>query len=145
MQLPDFIKRALAFFDTAEKQLKASGDASAGVAELEKANKTLEGTVAERDTSIKDLQGKMTAAEGTIKTLQGDLAKEKARANTVIAGQGLPADQTPAAETTNGAAVATQENAWNKYQRLLSENPREAGQFWATNADDIMKARNEKK
>lgn len=145
MQLPDFIKRALAFFDTAEAQLKASGEAKTKIVELEKANTTLTGTLAERDGTIKGLQGKVTEHETTIKNLQGEVAKEKARANVTIAGQGLPADQTPAAETTNGAATVDEENAWKKYNRLLAENPRAAGAFWATNADKIIASQFEKK
>lgn len=138
MQLPDFIKRALAFFDKAEANLSAIDLAKKHVADLE-------ASVAKSAKDLADVQGQLAKAttdlaarDKQISALQADLAKEKARANATIAGQGLPAEQVPPADANN----APGESAWDKYQRLIAQGKsREAGQFWAEKAGEIMSSR----
>lgn len=144
MQLPDFIKRALAFFDKAEAEFKSSDAAKTKITELEQALAKANTTTSERDATIKDLQGKVTKAEAdvtthaaTITDLKGQVAKEKGKANATIAGQGLPADQVPAAETDAGGKAAG-ENAWKKYQELMAKDSRAAGAYYMANADKIF-------
>ena len=140
MQLPQFITRALAFFDRAESHMNQAATAAtelttakARIAELEKA-------AGATTKTISDLTARAEKAEGEVTQLKGDLAKEQKRANAVIAGQGVPLETVPPADPNGGAAAAT-ETAWAKYQRLLATNPREAGAFWAQSADQIMKSR----
>lgn len=147
MQLPDFIKRALAFFDKAEANLSAIDLAKKHVADLEADVAKSAKDLIDAQASLKDLQAKfdkattdLAARDKQITALQADLAKEKARANATIAGQGLPVDQVPPADANN--APISGESAWNKYQRLQSEGKaREAGEFWAVNADQILSSR----
>lgn len=153
MKLPDFITRALSFFDKAETQFqtkiseleKANQALSGSVAKLEATIKELNGTIAERDASIKDLNGEVAAHEATIKGLQGNVQTEKSKANIVIANQGIDPNQVPAAETTAGAKGGDGESAWDKYNRLLATDARAAGAFYAANADKILAGRFEKK
>ena len=134
----------MAFFDKAEAEFKASEAAKTKITELEQALTKANATIGERDTAAKELQGKLTKAEAdvttqatTIKDLQSKVITEKGRANSTIAGQGLPADQVPAAETGTGAPAAGAENAWNKYQELMGKDSRAAGAYYMQNADKI--------
>src|SRR5712672_1962195 len=98
MQLPDFIKRALAFFDKAEANLTAEqklSQAQAKITELENAANTAKAT---HESALKEVQGKLDAAnEATkakdeeIKNLKAGVEKEKKRANETLAAAGMPA------------------------------------------------------
>ncbi len=144
MQLPDFIKRALAFFDKAEEQLKAGADAAAKISSLEKDKTDAAATIKDLRAELQKAKDDLKAATDKIGELEGKVAKEKTKAETVIAGQGLPAGQVPAAETAKGGAGAGTdgETAWTKYQNLLATNPRAAGAFWAKSADEIIASSN---
>ena len=105
MQLPDFIKRALAFFDKAEANLTAEQkltQAQARVAELEKAATEAK---AGHESALADLQGKLSTALNDIATkateitaLKAEVEKEKKRANETLAATGLAAGTAPAAD-----------------------------------------------
>lgn len=149
MQLPDFIKRSLSFFEKAEEQFKASEASKTKISELEKAAEKSATDLAAAQASVKDLQAKVDKAEADVKAkeaeiakLKGEAVKEKGRTNATIAGQGVPVEQLPKSEAH--AENPDKETAWNKYQRLLAENPRAAGAFWAKEADNIMASKSDK-
>ena len=139
--LSAFIERAMKFFDKAEASTpdaKALSDLQAKVSSLEAENATLKAdidaqskSIADRDAQIKDLTAQLEKATAETQT-------EKTRANNVIAGQGIRQEDIPAAD----APKAPSENAWGKYQRLMAENPREAGAYWQEAAEEILKSRN---
>lgn len=102
-------------------------------------------TISDQDATIKDLQGKLKTAQdeaSTLKTenatLKTNVESEKKRANDTLAKLGIDASQLPAAEASEGGKAADKETEWAKYHRLQQTNPREAGQFWAQNADKIL-------
>jgi septal ring factor EnvC (AmiA/AmiB activator) len=150
MQLPDFIKQALAFFSkaeshfTAEEKLKAAESALAlsgqKVTELTSAKDALETQLAEVKGSLQAAQTELTQKAGEITILQGQVADEKKRANEVLARQGLSLEELPAAESKETPG-GSGETAWAKYYRLLGSNPTEAGEFYAKNADKILGSR----
>ncbi len=149
MQLPDFIKRAAAFFDKAELNLQAEHDLATAKASLNSINTDL----AARDTEITSLKAQIAASAEKITTLEASAAAssskvvelesavklESNRANEVLAGQGIALDQVPAA-TVAQPGTAT-ESAWSTYQRLISTNPRAAGQFYKEHSADIFTTR----
>jgi Tfp pilus assembly protein FimV len=100
-----------------------------------------------KDAQISELTVKLNAAktevacrDTEITTLKAAVETEKNRANAVIAAQGLSPELTPAAGVSEAGATGG-EAAWAKYNRLLSTNPREAGAFYAANAEAIAKSR----
>ena len=150
MQLPQFIARMLGFADNVEKNLTAIKDLETANAKIQ----TLEGALAASKatdeataSSLKTLNAKITQLEATITAKDGEIAKlqaevaaEKKRANDTLASLGVSAENLPAA-STGDAGGAQQETAWQKYQRLLAENPRAAGAFWAEKSNDIIASR----
>lgn len=145
MQLADFIKRALGFFDRAETNLTAADELKKAQARVLELEGQLAGTAGLRDRAEKaekaatEKDGEIANLKTEIAKLKADLVTEKNKANATIAGQGLELHALPAAEPAAGGPAG--ETAWAKYQRLLSEDPRKAGEFWAQSADQIIKSR----
>ena len=139
--LSAFIERAMKFFDKAEASTpdaKALSDLQAKVSSMETEKATLKAdidaqskSISDRDAQIKDLTAQLEKATAETQT-------EKTRANNVIAGQGIRVEDIPAADAPKASGG---EKAWDKYQRLMASNPREAGQFWAEKADEILASR----
>jgi Tfp pilus assembly protein FimV len=128
--------------DKLDKVVAAEEQAKKLTADLDLAKTNL----AVKDAQISELTAKLetakteAAAKDTeITTLKAAVETEKNRANAVIASQGLSPELTPAAGV--GEAGATTESASAKYNRLLATSPREAGLFYAANADAIAKSR----
>ncbi len=152
MQLPQFIARMLGFADKVEASLVAIKEletVKARVKQLEDENATSKqaatDAIAKRDelaAKVTELEGKLTVKDGEIAALTAAVAAEKKRANDTLAAQGITQDSLPAAGVGDaGGAGAGQETAWNKYQRLLATNPREAGAFWAEKSKEIVESR----
>ena len=81
------------------------------------------------------------AEQGTrIKALEEELGVANRRAESTIAAQGVPLEALPAAGVS-GAPGAQAESAWKRYNRLLGENPRAAGEFWAQASAEILGSR----
>ena len=150
MQLPDFIAKMLDFSKKAETHFTDSAllaAATARIATLEAEIATLKKASAEATVQITGLTTQLATAstniaakDAEIKTIQGQLAKANTKAEDVIAGQGLTADQLPAAGASD-AQGKDKKTAWQKYQELAASNPREAGAYWAAHADEILRSR----
>jgi uncharacterized coiled-coil protein SlyX len=143
MQLPDFITKATGFFTKAEAHFTAEEkltQAQSRITELESSAAAHLVTIAARDATIKDLTATGATAATQIATLTTELAAAKAKANQVIADQGLTADLLPAADTKTGTQTPPA-TAWDKYQTLLGKDPRAAGTFYATDGDKILASR----
>ena len=108
MQLPAFIARILGFAEKAEAQLDAIAKANTDTVDLraQVAKLTSERASAEAQFSkaLLDEQAKnaeatasILAKDAEITALKSGVEKEKNRANEVISGQGLPAEQLPTA------------------------------------------------
>src|SRR5438034_672650 len=95
LALPDFIKRAAAYFDKADANLTASealATANAKITALTGQVTTAQTALATKDTELKNAQAALEA--------------EKRKTVEVLAGQGLPPGDLPASETnanTGGA------------------------------------------
>jgi len=136
--------------DKAEANFTATGllaAATARIAALEKELADLKATSAEATVQITGLTTQLATAstniaakDAEIKTIQGQLAKANTKAEDVIAGQGLSADQLPAADASD-AQGKDKKSAWQKYQELAASNPREAGAYWAAHAEEILRSR----
>jgi hypothetical protein len=142
MQLPEFISKALAFFQKAEANLTAEQELGKARLELKTVSDKATADIAALNSTIKDLQATVTTHETSIKakdtiitTLKAAVETEKKKANAVIAGQGVPADAVPEATATEG------ETPWMKYQRLMATDPRAAGQYYLDNADKVLASR----
>lgn len=144
MQLPDFIKRALAFFDKAEANLTAEQkltQAQAKVAELEKA--AIDAKAA-HESALKEVQGKLDTANELIKAadkqivdLKAEVEKEKKRANETIAGQGLPAGSTPAGEPAAGGPGAPAKSLVEQLEAITE--PKAKAEFIKKNFGALLK------
>jgi chromosome segregation ATPase len=140
----------MAFFGKAEANFTATElltAANARIAALEAEVATLKSASSDFEAKITVLTGEVSTAQAAVtakdtelKNVQAQLAAAQTRANDVIAGQGLAADQLPAA-APNEHATAPKETAWQTYQRLANSNPREAGAFWNAHADEILRTR----
>ena len=142
MQLPQFIARALAFFDKAESNLKAEAGLAAARAQVTELEAALAGATADNaaaETNLTAARAGLAAATAKVTDLEAKLAAERGRANSVIANQGLPADVIPPADQAGQAQP--KETAWSKYNRLMIENPRAAGEFYTLNAKAILDSR----
>lgn len=102
-------------------------------------------TITDQENTIKDLRSQLKTAQdeaATLKaengTLKTSVENEKKRANETLASMGIDIANLPVAEATQGGEPKNKESDWAKYHRLQQTNPREAGQFWAQNADKIM-------
>lgn len=150
MQLPDFIKRMLGFADKVEGHFVASEQLTEAHARVTKLEAELAGAAAratEAATRIASLSAEITAANLTvassatrISALESEVETERQRANATIAGQGLAPDQVPASTPT--PSTASKESAWEKYHRLMNENPMLGAKFWAEHKDDILTRKN---
>ena len=148
--LPDFMARILGFADKTESHFTAAAalaTANARITSLESEIATLKAAASDVAATVTALTGEkatltttVAAHAATITNLQTDIATAKGTANAVIAAQGIDAAALPAAGV-GAAAAAPKETAWEKYQRLAATNSREAGAFWATNADEILRTR----
>jgi hypothetical protein len=143
MQLSEFIKTMLGFKTAAEAHFKAAAELEGLRATIAKFTTDLETTKAAELA----LQGQLDIAtkrvnelDGQVKSLTEQLSAANGKANAVIASQGLPADQVPAAAVTS--PTASGETPFRKYQRLLGENPKTAGEYWAGHAEEILNSRN---
>src|SRR5438034_632199 len=102
LALPDFIKRAVAFFDKADANLTATESltaADAKIAALEFENAKLKVSATESDAKLTALTGEVETAkadllakETEVTTLKAELVTAKGTANAVIASQGLAAE-----------------------------------------------------
>ena len=116
LALPDFIKRAVAFFDKADANLTATellATATAKITALEKELSDLKASSSQFTVQITDLNAKLETAQaevnakGTeVKNLQAELATAKGTANAVIASQGLAAEKLPALDPDAHAGAA---------------------------------------
>lgn len=115
MTLNEFIARACSFFDKAEANpaadilSKAQTDLAASTAE----NTTLKAQAAESAKRVTDLEANLAAKDSEIATLKaevdkakGEKTKAETKADEVIAGQGIAADNLPEAGKTAGATSA---------------------------------------
>jgi hypothetical protein len=139
MQLPEFISKALAFFQKAEANLTAEQElvkAKARVIELEAGASASTAKVTELQGQLTIANTTITAKDTEITTLKAEVEKEKKRANGVIAGQGIAADAVPEAKADAGGAGT--ETAWATYNRLLASDPRAAGEYYMANAAKIL-------
>jgi chromosome segregation ATPase len=93
---------------------------------------------AQRTEKITSLETELATARAETTALQGQVQTEKNRANETLASQGVSPDALPSAAI---GATEIKENAWAKYQRLLSTDPRAAGDFWAKHSDLILASR----
>lgn len=151
MKLPQFIARALSFFESAETRLanleaktkknKDNEDDEEDDDEMDARVTELQGQLATAQTRLTELQGQVSAKDTEITKLKQDVETEKKRAHKTIAGQGLNPDLVPPVEPAAAVPGQAKETAWNKYCRLQAENPREAGAFWAAHADEILASR----
>ena len=117
----------------------------ARVLELETAAASSGPAIKQLEATVQELKGKLTEAEGKVQSLTTDLQKANAKANAVIAGQGISAADVPAAEApATGVPGAKSENMYRKYAALLAKDPRAAGEFYAAHADAILRDRIEK-
>jgi hypothetical protein len=117
------------------------GTAKGQVGTLKKLVASLRGLMTDSNKIIADSNALLTSKAAEIAKLTESLAVEKRRANEVLAAQGLPANAVPPAEQDPKPGQPLGEDAWTKYSRLLSENPRAAGAFWKDHANDILLAR----
>lgn len=144
MQLPDFIKRMLGFADKVESHFTAAQE----LAKAQVRIKDVESIVSLHELTIAELRGQLEKAQAAsgeqavkITNLTADLEKEKGKANAVIAAQGLTAEQVPPSDASALAAGHGAESPWAKYHRLLREDPRAAGRFYAEQAAAIYASR----
>ncbi len=107
----------------------ASADFEAKITVLTGETATAQAALATKDTELKNVQAQLDAAQGKITKL-----------SDVISGQGLSIDDLPVMDA-NDKGNTPKETAWAKYQRLMATNPREAGAFWASNSDEIIRTR----
>jgi peptidoglycan hydrolase CwlO-like protein len=150
MEIPEFIKRMVGHADKVETSLVTAAllaTANARITSLESEIVTLKAAASDVAATVTALTGEkatltttVATHAATITTLTAELATSKGTANAVIAAQGIDAAALPAAGV-GSAAAAPKETAWEKYQRLAVANSREAGAFWATNADEILRTR----
>lgn len=87
------------------------------------------------ETHAKDAK----AAKDTISDLTTKVEAGLKKANEVIASQGLDPAAVPAAQPS--AAGEAVESAFGKYSRLQQTNPQAAGEFYATDAVNILASR----
>jgi hypothetical protein len=146
MQLPDFIKRMLAFADKAETNLTAAAELSKAqekVSELQGQITLQVGKITALEASSAEQLGLLQKANADIKVkdakiveLQAAVTKADNKANETIAAQGLPVDQVPNAEAgkAGGAAPKT---LLEQYNALAAVDARKAGQFYMDNRDKM--------
>ena len=110
MQLPAFMTKMLGFaekaethFDAADKLANATKQVDHLEAELSAANAQIDSLTGQ----VSVLEASKTEFEIKIKSLSDELTTAKAKANEVIASQGLPMDQVPPANPTTSATGAT--------------------------------------
>ena len=132
LALPDFIKRAVAFFDKADANLTATEQltqANARIATLEKELSDAQAASSQFTVQITDLNAKLETAQaevnakGTeVKNLQAELATAKGTANAVIAAQGLAAEKLPALDPDAHAGGAAGSKTLTLTERCLAAN-----------------------
>lgn len=115
--------------------------AEARVASLQTELATATAASAASAVQVTDLTFQLNSARTEVIDLTASVDAEKKRANETLAAQGLPPGQLPAIVVTVSPG-STSETAWKKYQRLSSTDPRAAGAFWASSADQILQSRN---
>lgn len=112
MQLPEFISRAIAFFQKAEQNLTAAQElatAQTRILELEASAKTITGL----EATIKELQASAVTAATTNATLDTslaalttDLVAANAKVTETLAGLGVKPETIPAAGAPAAGAAA---------------------------------------
>ncbi len=148
--LPDFMARILGFAEKSESNFQAAAllaTANAEIVTLKAEIATLKTAATDGSVTINkltvektDLTQTVATHAATITTLTAELATAKGTANATIAGQGLDPALIPAA-AVSAPIPGAGETAWQKYQRLGLTSSREAGAFWAANADEILRTR----
>lgn len=132
------------FKETLSKLTAAEDRVKALEADLATAKQTIGTLGTQLEASKADLQkanDALTSKATEISTLTASLEKEKQRTTDTLAAMGISPDQLPASEP-KGEAGANGETAWAKYNRLHNEGKhREAGEFYAANAEEIFKSR----
>jgi regulator of replication initiation timing len=146
MQLPDFIKRAIAFFDKAEANLSAEqqvADLKKQIKELGEHNGRLVQETNAATVEIDRLKGELAKSQeqvntkaGEIKTLQSALDAEKKKANETLAAQGLPAGTVPAAEPAASPGAATQD-LLAQFENIT--DPRQRSEFIQKHSSAMLK------
>jgi chromosome segregation ATPase len=99
MQLPDFINRALAFFQKAEANLTAEQElaqAKAKVVSLDAEIVTLKEKLTGAESQAKELTAKLEPQAVRITQLEADIEKEKSKATETLAGLGVKPENIPA-------------------------------------------------
>lgn len=118
LALPDFIKRAVAYFDKADANLTASEQltaANAKIAALETELATLKAAstdftvkITALSTEVETSKSALAAKDTELKNAQTQIETEKRRALDVLAAQGIAPDALPATtpnESTAGAQL----------------------------------------
>lgn len=128
MQLPQFIQRAISFFDKAEANLTAAQQLTQALAKITEHEGTIAGhvkTIGERDSKITELNGKITEAATKMAeketSAKAELEAEKKRTEEVLAGMGVDPKTIPAGKPDAGAAS---EGLWSKLDKLKGEEKR---------------------
>lgn len=101
---------------------------------------TAQQTIGTLTRQSEDRAAEATKLSEQIAELQKQLSASETKANETLARQGLDPAAIPAGSATAGPAPEG-ESAWEKYTRLQATSPREAGAFYAANADQIFKTR----
>ena len=124
--------------------------AEARIKTLEAELATAQGASADGAVKITNLAAQLETAQGEVNAkgteitnLQASLATEKNRANATLAAQGLPLDHIPALSVGENQPGPAAETPWAKWNRLQSTDPRAAGAFWASDAQNILNSRSE--
>lgn len=138
------IKALLGFAEKAQTKLDALTASQAEVNGLREQVTRLTAEKVTAEAAIARLSGELetaktaaTAQATEITTLKSSVETERKRANDVIAGQGLPADQLPAA-AADDHGNSKKPKAVTKYNELRATNPRAAGQFYLENSTAIL-------
>ncbi len=90
---------------------------------------------------LETAQSEVNAKGTEITNLQASLVSEKNRANATLAAQGLPLDHIPALSVGENLPGPAAETPWAKWQRLSATDPRAAGYFYASDAQNILNSR----
>ncbi len=90
---------------------------------------------------LETAQSEVNAKGAEVTNLQASLATEKNRTNATLAAQGLPIDHIPALSVGENLPGPTAETPWAKWNRLQATDPRAAGAFWSSDAQNILNSR----
>jgi len=106
MHLPAFIAKAISFFDSAESKLDALSKSQSEIADLRARISALQETASDFEVKNNALIEQLDDLKASAKTasdahakeladLNAKIATESRKANDVIAGQGIPAENIP--------------------------------------------------